>query len=132
MRFKRILATACALALTLPLLTVSAHPGGVDEFGGHEDTDGSYHYHHGYPAHEHHDLDADGDLDCPYEWSGDATASQKYTDGYNQGYQAGFEEGLTEGRKEVLIWLIPISLSALGVLIYLAIPRRHDRLAQTE
>lgn len=43
MRFKRILATAFVLALTLPLLTVSAHPGSVDEFGGHEDTDGSYH-----------------------------------------------------------------------------------------
>lgn len=102
--------------LTVPVL---AHPGGVDQFGGHEDADG-YHYHHGYPAHEHSDLDADGDLDCPYEWSGDATASERYTDGYNQGYNAGFEEGLTEGRKEVLIWLIPISFSAVGVLIFLA------------
>lgn len=104
------------------LLTVSvlAHPGGVDQFGGHDGSDGSYHYHHGYPAHDHVDLDADGDLDCPYEWTSDATASQKYTDGYNHGYQAGFNEGLTEGRREVLIWLIPISLSAVGVLIFLA------------
>lgn len=124
MKFKRILVTAFILILTLPLPAVSAHPGGVDEFGGHTDSDGIYHYHHGYPAHEHSDLDADGDLDCPYEWSGDATASQKYTDGYNHGYQAGFEKGLTEGRNEVLIWLIPFSLSALCALVYIAYPRR--------
>ena len=43
--------------LTIP---ASAHPGGVDQFGGHDDSDGSYHYHHGYPAHDHTDLDGDG------------------------------------------------------------------------
>ena len=102
--------------LTIP---ASAHPGGVDQFGGHSDGSGGYHYHHGYPTHDHTDLDADGDLDCPYEWSGDATASERYTDGYNQGYQAGLEDGLVEGRREVLVWLIPICLAALGVLVYL-------------
>lgn len=105
------------------LLTVpaSAHPGGVDEFGGHSDGSGGYHYHHGYPAHDHTDLDGDGDLDCPYELPKDTqTVSQQFVDGYNHGYNAGFNEGLTEGRREVLIWLIPISLSAVGVLIYLA------------
>lgn len=104
--------------LTIP---ASAHPGGVDQFGGHDDSDGSYHYHHGYPAHDHTDLDGDGDLDCPYELPKDTqTVSRQFVDGYNHGYQAGFDEGLAEGRREVLIWLIPASLSALGVLLYLA------------
>lgn len=69
LKFKRILATTFALALTLPLLAVSAHPGRTDSAGGHTDTDtGDYHYHHGYPAHEHCDMDGDGQIDCPYEF----------------------------------------------------------------
>lgn len=48
MKYKRILSGAFALALTLPLLTVSAHPGRTDGNGGHIDTDtGDYHYHPG-------------------------------------------------------------------------------------
>ena len=69
MKFKRILATAFALALTLPLLAVSAHPGRTDSNGGHTDSDtGDYHYHHGWPAHDHYDMNADGAIDCPYEF----------------------------------------------------------------
>lgn len=69
MKFKRILATAFALALTLPLLAVSAHPGRTDSGGGHTDSDtGDYHYHHGYPAHEHYDVDNNGQIDCPYDF----------------------------------------------------------------
>lgn len=50
MKFKRILAGAFALALTLPLLLpwVHAHPGRTDGNGGHTDSDtGDYHYHPG-------------------------------------------------------------------------------------
>lgn len=57
-----------ALAFLLILLhpfTVAAHSGGTDSHGGHHDGD-DYHYHHGYPAHNHWDMDGDGDLDCPY------------------------------------------------------------------
>mgnify|MGYP001031315109 FL=1 len=66
---------ACGLALFLSVsvfmgpeteLTVSAHSGRTDSYGGHHDYKnksglGSYHYHHGYPAHLH-----DGGV-CPYE-----------------------------------------------------------------
>ena len=39
-----------------------AHPGDTDENGGHYDQDtGEYHYHHGYPAHQHRGGK------CPYE-----------------------------------------------------------------
>lgn len=54
----------CLLCLTTP---VCAHPGDTDENGGHIDhTTGEYHYHHGYPAHDHYDIDGDGILDCPH------------------------------------------------------------------
>lgn len=69
MKFKRILAGYFALALTLPLLTVSAHPGRTDGNGGHTDSDtGDYHYHHGYEAHAHFDIDGNGTIDCPYDF----------------------------------------------------------------
>lgn len=67
--------TACGLALLLSVsvfmgdgagLTAFAHSGRTDSYGGHHDYKnksglGSYHYHHGYPAHLH-----DGGI-CPYE-----------------------------------------------------------------
>lgn len=35
-------------------ITVYAHPGATDEYGGHVDWEnGEYHYHHGYEAHQH-------------------------------------------------------------------------------
>lgn len=61
-----------SLLLVLSLfLSVSvsafAHSGKTDANGGHTDrSTGEYHYHHGYPAHQHEDLDGDGVPDCPY------------------------------------------------------------------
>ena len=57
----------CAL-LGLTLI-VKAHGGKTDGNGGHYDrSDGSYHYHHGYSAHDHYDMDGDGYKDCPYDF----------------------------------------------------------------
>lgn len=48
-------------------VTAFAHSGKTDAIGGHIDhSTGEYHYHHGYPAHQHSDMDGDGELDCPY------------------------------------------------------------------
>lgn len=48
--------------LALLSLCGMAHGGGTDENGGHVDkSTGEYHYHHGYPAHQH------PDGECPYE-----------------------------------------------------------------
>lgn len=50
-------------------LNAFAHPGNTDAQGGHTDrSTGEYHYHHGYPAHQHEDLDGDGEPDCPYDY----------------------------------------------------------------
>ena len=47
---------------TLVSLLAFAHPGRTDANGGHYDRkNGTYHYHHGYPAHDH------PNGVCPYE-----------------------------------------------------------------
>lgn len=65
---KRLL--ACLLAFLLLLSpTVLAHSGKTDANGGHYDrSTGEYHYHHGYPAHQHYDMNGDGIIDCPYDF----------------------------------------------------------------
>ena len=55
---KRLLVLILALLLSLPVL---AHSGGTDSNGGHNGP-GGYHYHHGYPAHQHEGGE------CPYDF----------------------------------------------------------------
>ena len=63
----------CIILLFLP--SVSAHRGRTDSRGGHIDhSTGEYHYHHGYSAHQHTDLNGDGIPDCPYDFD-DQTGS---------------------------------------------------------
>lgn len=65
---KRLLAFLLAFLLLLSP-TVLAHSGKTDAHGGHYDrSTGEYHYHHGYPAHQHYDMDGDGIIDCPYDF----------------------------------------------------------------
>lgn len=70
------------LALISLLLVLSAapsalaHPGRTDANGGHTDrSTGEYHYHHGYPAHQHYDIDGDGKPDCPYDFKDNTRSS---------------------------------------------------------
>lgn len=50
-------------------IIASAHNGKTDSSGGHYDhSTGQYHYHHGYPAHQHYDMNKDGIIDCPYDF----------------------------------------------------------------
>lgn len=68
---KRIIKYTCAVASLIFLLAiaVSAHSGRTDSNGGHYNhSTGEYHYHHGYSAHQHYDMDGDGAIDCPYEF----------------------------------------------------------------
>jgi len=65
---KRLLAFLLAFLLLLSP-NVLAHSGKTDANGGHYDrSTGEYHYHHGYPAHQHYDMDGDGVADCPYDF----------------------------------------------------------------
>lgn len=64
---KPLILFLCILLLCILPFSVYAHPGRTNSDGGHWDYEsGNYHYHHGYPAHDHTDLDSDGYADCPY------------------------------------------------------------------
>ena len=55
------------------------HQGRTDSNGGHYDhSTGEYHYHHGYPAHDHYDMNGDGIVDCPYNFK-DKTSNKGNT-----------------------------------------------------
>lgn len=85
---KLLIIAACLLLL--PII-VYAHPGQTDGNGGHYDrSTGEYHYHHGYPEHDHHDMDGDGNLDCPYDFidatnnrSGSSSSSDTVRNNYS-------------------------------------------------
>lgn len=67
MKFKWV--TCLLLVVVLLTYPVFAHSGRTDANGGHYDTStGEYHYHHGYPPHQHYDMNGDGIVDCPYEF----------------------------------------------------------------
>lgn len=51
---RRVLLSITLLLLLCIPLSVSAHSGGTDAIGGHNNSvTGEYHYHHGHPAHQH-------------------------------------------------------------------------------
>ena len=87
-----------------------AHSGRTDANGGHYDrSTGEYHYHHGYPAHQH----TNGI--CPYDYddqTGSSSGSSSgnnteyilpsvvdspYNDGYDVGYDNGYNDGYDKG-----------------------------------
>lgn len=55
------------------------HSGRTDGNGGHYNrSTGEYHYHHGYSAHYHYDMNGDGIADCPYSFK-DNTSNNSIT-----------------------------------------------------
>jgi hypothetical protein len=71
-----------ALVLAIIILfcvPVFAHSGKTDSKGGHHDRqNGGYHYHHGYPAHDH----TNGI--CPYEYDDKTGQISEFTQSYVQ------------------------------------------------
>ena len=73
MRSKKLIAIVLCSSLSV---VAFAHPGRTDSNGGHYNhSTGEYHYHHGYPEHQHTDRDGDGTLDCPYRITGSLGSS---------------------------------------------------------
>ena len=91
---KLLLCIVCCLCC---VVVVFAHPGRTDSNGGHYDrSTGEYHYHHGYPAHQH-----TGGI-CPYDYddrtgwnsgtsggssSSNVTRTEPQTDDTDSGFQ---------------------------------------------
>lgn len=91
MRLCKKYAAIVSLALlfcALSPLIVFGHPGRTDSQGGHYDRqNGGYHYHHGYPEHDHpggvcpfEDVEEEDDFDVPAHDDGD-------NDGYDYAYE---------------------------------------------
>lgn len=76
---------ALVLAATLCIGSASAHPGRTDANGGHYNhSTGEYHYHHGYPAHQHIDGVCPYDYDDRTGWNSGSSSQEKglyYLDG---------------------------------------------------
>lgn len=81
MRAKRSLCLVLCM-LCLFSCPAFAHSGRTDANGGHYNrSTGEYHYHHGYPAHQHYDIDGDGIVDCPYNFDDRTGASSGTSSG---------------------------------------------------
>lgn len=79
---RRILVLTLSMIIVLMMCASSAaHPGSTDEDGGHHDSStGEYHYHHGYPAHQHENGV------CPYDYddrTGLNSGGSSYSDSQN-------------------------------------------------
>ena len=106
---KTIVAVLCLVLMLC--VAASAHPGRTDSSGGHRDNNnvsglGSYHYHHGYPAHLH----TNGI--CPYN----------YVDKTNSGASTGTVPAANaRDREEIFMvpwWLLFLSMAAVAVLVW--------------
>ena len=135
-----IFSLLCFIALsTVLLITASAHPGGTNDDGGHWDYEaGEYHFHHGYPAHDHYDSNGDGIVDCPYDFddqtginSGSPSSGGTYTRNYaSNDYNP--PETITVYKDREVIKEVPVTPTwikwALGVsvvwILYLVMSNR--------
>ncbi len=109
-------------------LAVNAHPGRTDGNGGHTNhSTGEYHYHHGYSAHDHYDMDGDGVVDCPYEfddrtnhWSNGTTSSKEdHTD--LKDTQPATEPNTNQHKKRSIVSYLDVETVALIVISVLVV-----------
>ena len=104
--------------LLLLSISVSAHGGRTDSSGGHIDSStGEYHYHHGFPAHQHYDMDGDGDVDCPYEFVDKTEETSGSSTGRGSSFNNGSSNIVTSSNssdrysgKHIFLRIIPIKV----------------------
>lgn len=109
-KIKKILIYVLAVLTCLFSFYVSAHSGMTDSNGGHYDRqNGGYHYHHGYPAHEH----TNGI--CPYE-NTEIDKSQEYNS-FKKSAEKIFSLAFL-----YFFTLTPICILALGFIMLLFFP----------
>ncbi|CCY87023.1 ig-like domain-containing surface protein [Clostridium sp. CAG:149] len=88
-----------SIIITFSSFSVYGHPGRTDSNGGHYDcSTGEYHYHHGYPAHQH------PNGSCPYKSTMETSARNTFEEDSSQSY----EEQLENGREMYEKYIVPI------------------------
>lgn len=121
MRFylKRVI--AIVFALTAISCSAFAHPGRTDSDGGHFDrSDGSYHYHHGYPAHDHVDGVCPFNFDDRTGWNSGSSSSSSRTKSSSASSPSKQKDGVAE---EVLL----LSVSAVFIVSSILHFRREQK-----
>lgn len=120
---------AVALALLFFAGPALAHSGRTDSQGGHYDSEtGEYHFHHGYPAHQHYDIDGDGKPDCPYDFvdktgsrsgsSGSSAKAAKESGAKAQTTQAA-EEKESDGTRSAIAGWCTAGVATLAAFVFL-------------
>lgn len=90
-------------------LVAYAHPGRTDKNGGHYVSgSGEYHYHHGYPAHDHKDMDDDGIPDCPYQFKDNTIEKEAWSSKATSPTTAPTEEPPQEKPKRTFEYYVTI------------------------
>ena len=88
-------------------VAASAHSGRTDGSGGHWNrSTGEYHYHHGYSAHDHYDMDGDGIADCPYDFKDNAKVYNNEIDPKSNGrFSMGWTQFVIIIETLIIVWL---------------------------
>lgn len=98
--------------------SASAHPGRTDANGGHYDSStGEYHYHHGYPAHQH----TNGI--CPYDFDDQTEHRSESSESYRRQTIAASEQDETRWYTVILdfsnyFWFIIQSIVVLAAIYW--------------
>lgn len=119
---KKSLLIIFLILLLIPSIITYAHPGRTDSDGGHTNSStGSYHYHHGYSAHQH----TNGK--CPYAFD-DKTGSSSGTSSSNSTKETGassinedpigYAITLIIGVSVLVIYIVPMGMTIIEELIY--------------
>lgn len=89
---KRLLLLLAIVSISMSCISIPlAHPGRTDAYGGHWDhSTGEYHFHHGYPAHQH----IDGV--CPYDFDDQTNHNSGGSSSSSSGSSSGGSSTTTE------------------------------------
>ena len=102
------------------------HKGRTDSNGGHYDrSSGEYHYHHGYSAHYHYDMNGDGIVDCPYNFKdntsnkGNTSKSESKTNALKSSDNSEKKQGSTTRTIAAIllvVGILAIFLRVIGII----------------
>ena len=108
---KKIVSILLLITVLLSMLAF-AHSGRTDSYGGHwNHSTGTYHYHHGYSAHQHDDIDGDGIVDCPFDFD-DKT---NHNDSYNNDTVSDNTQNMVQSNKLTFGDIILIVFKIIGI-----------------
>lgn len=110
-----LLFSVIALILVIGIFSY-AHPGRTDANGGHTDhSTGEYHYHHGYPAHQH----TGGK--CPYDYhNNESNSSSSNNETWGNSYSQTASNDKEDEDNVVLYAIISALCTIVFVLIFFA------------